>query len=114
MDLKLLLILVVSPACSNLRKDVKLKKILSVFFVYFILLKLGIVLYIPCSLSDATIKKRVNGWVAEEANVKERLRLEIEKLKSDKKAEYKVISLVHVLKLYPCQLSLVAWCGRPV
>jgi hypothetical protein len=97
-----------------LRKDVKVKKILSVFFVYFILLKLGIVLYIPCSLSDATIKKRVNGWVAEEANVKERLRLEIEKLKSDKKAEYKVISLVHVLKLYPCQLSLVAWCGRPV
>jgi len=114
LDLKLLLILVVSPACSNLRKDVKVKKILSVFFVYFILLKLGIVLYIPCSLSDATIKKRVNGWVAEEANVKERLRLEIEKLKSDKKAEYKVISLVHVLKLYPCQLSLVAWCGRPV
>ncbi|KAI5569713.1 hypothetical protein BDE02_12G095500 [Populus trichocarpa] len=37
---------------------------------------------------DATIKKRVNGWVAEEANVKERLQLEIEKLKSDKKAEY--------------------------
>jgi hypothetical protein len=44
------------------------------------------------SLSDATIKKRVNGWVAAEVNVRERLRLEIEKLKSDKKAEYKVIS----------------------
>ncbi|KAH8492666.1 hypothetical protein H0E87_022039 [Populus deltoides] len=38
---------------------------------------------------DATIKKRVNGWVAAEVNVRERLRLEIEKLKSDKKAEYK-------------------------
>jgi hypothetical protein len=55
-----------------------------------------IVLYIPCFLSDATIKKRVNGWVAEEVKVKDRLQLEIEKLKSDKKAEYKVISLVHV------------------
>ena len=74
----------------------KVKKNIICFFVYFILLKLGIVLYIPCSLSDATIKKRVSGWVAEEANVKERLQLEIEKLKSDKKAEYKVISLVHV------------------
>ncbi|KAH8492670.1 hypothetical protein H0E87_022043 [Populus deltoides] len=38
---------------------------------------------------DATIKKRVNGWVAEEVKVKDRLQLEIEKLKSDKKAEYK-------------------------
>ncbi|KAG6754339.1 hypothetical protein POTOM_042371 [Populus tomentosa] len=37
---------------------------------------------------DATIKKRVSGWVAGEANVKETLQLEIENLKSDKKAEY--------------------------
>ncbi|KAG6753354.1 hypothetical protein POTOM_043414 [Populus tomentosa] len=37
---------------------------------------------------DATIKKRVSGWVAGEANVKEKLQLEIENLKSDKKAEY--------------------------
>jgi hypothetical protein len=59
------------------------------------------------SLSDATIKKRVNGWVAAEVNVRERLQLEIEKLKSDKKAEYEVISLVHVLKsmpAFPCSL----------
>jgi hypothetical protein len=59
------------------------------------------------SLSDATVKKRVNGWVAAEVNVRERLQLEIEKLKSDKKAEYEVISLVHVLKsmpAFPCSL----------
>ncbi|KAL9335535.1 hypothetical protein Peur_072716 [Populus x canadensis] len=38
---------------------------------------------------DATIKKRVSGWLAEKVNVKDRLRGDIETLKSNKKAEYK-------------------------
>uniref|UniRef100_A0A6M2EUY2 Uncharacterized protein n=1 Tax=Populus davidiana TaxID=266767 RepID=A0A6M2EUY2_9ROSI len=62
---------------------------------------------IPCPLSDATIKKRVNGWVVEEVNVREGLQCKIEKLKVDKKAKYKVISSVHVLKsipAFPCSL----------
>lgn len=38
---------------------------------------------------DATIKKRVSGWLDEKVNVKDRLRGDIETLKSKKKAEYK-------------------------
>jgi hypothetical protein len=65
---------------------------------------------IPCSLSDATIKKRVSGWLAEKVNVKDRLRGDIETLKSNKKAEYKVISLVlKSIPSFPC--IFVTYCN---
>ncbi|XP_052301853.1 protein ROOT HAIR DEFECTIVE 3 homolog 2 isoform X10 [Populus trichocarpa] len=52
---------------------------------------------------DATIKKRVSGWLAEKVNVKDRLRGDIETLKSNKKAEYKVAQLRQrfVHSIYP-------------
>ncbi|KAJ6882711.1 protein ROOT HAIR DEFECTIVE 3, partial [Populus alba x Populus x berolinensis] len=57
---------------------------------------------------DATIKIRVSDWVAGEANFKERLQLEIEKLKSEFKAEGKKIQKEKIKKGVTTSAGVVA------